>query len=879
MQKTMARQAVPLQHMEVNSGADIHLQHMENPTPEQVDVLKGGCDPMGSLCWSRLLAGPVNPWREEPMQEQGEDSSHSSPAPAWGPSHQRQSSMNFSNVSPSHRLQFFMNCSSVGPFHKVQSFRNRLLQCGSPMGSQVLLANLLLHGLLSPRVHRSCQEPAPAQASHGVTASFEHIHLLREEKRREEKRREEKRREEKRREEKRREEKRREEKRREEKRREEKRREEKREEKRREEKRREEKRREEKRREEKRREEKRREEKRREEKRREEKRREEKRREEKRRGVEFQLEGAYNNHLEAVQRNEVIPQSSSLQTRQSQGPQPLLTGHAFQPFHQLCCPPLDAFKDLHIPLKWWGPELHTVFKGYLVTSWSAEFAPKHLSFSQTPSSESWVEEPEGSGTVEWKALAHFQQVSPIAITSTGPRKGNPVTQVDEGCKPRDVLKKILTTSLFNVRAERVWAPPYRKDIDELDRVLWRTKKMDRGWRISPAGRHCGSVTCSALRRGGFRGTYNQHLWGGDQGGIARFFTTLYSRRTRHNIHKLKHKKFRLAISRNVFLKRTVQQWSRGLERQLDIRKRFFSERVVGHWNRLPREMIMAPSLSEFKEHLDNAFIAHRLLQSMHRLSLSHGQEMRVARHGVAWHGTAQHSTARHSTARHGTARHSLRAMLGVRCLPRSKHHSPYKVTSGSPEARRTVINRALHAKHDAIWYEIALWAVGVSCPSRVPSQLLVHPQPTRWWGGGERDVTRLTREEPKHGMPMLRVKSIAQLKCIYTNARSMGNKQEELEAIVQQDSYDLVTITEMWWDDSHDWSAAMDGYKLFRRDRQGRRGGGMALFLRDYFSCVELSNYDDKVESLWVRMRGKANKADILLGVCYRPPNQDKESR
>jgi len=24
-------------------------------------------------------------------------------------------------------------------------------------------------------------------------------------------------------------------------------------------------------------------------------------------------------------------------------------------------------------------------------------------------------------------------------------------------------------------------------------------------------------------------------------------------------------------------------------------------------------------------------------------------------------------------------------------------------------------------------------------------------------------------------------------------------------------------------------------------------------------------------------MRGKANKADILLGVCYRPPNQDEE--
>ncbi|RMC07029.1 hypothetical protein DUI87_16482 [Hirundo rustica rustica] len=34
---------------------------------------------------------------------------------------------------------------------------------------------------------------------------------------------------------------------------------------------------------------------------------------------------------------------------------------------------------------------------------------------------------------------------------------------------------------------------------------------------------------------------------------------------------------------------------------------------------------------------------------------------------------------------------------------------------------------------------------------------------------------------------------------------------------------------------------------------------------------------EDGVECLWVRIKGKANKADILLGVCYRPPNQEEE--
>jgi len=62
----------------------------------------------------------------------------------------------------------------VGLFHGIQSFKNRLLQCRSPVGSQVLPANLLQYGLLSPWLHRSCQEPAPAWALHGVTASFGH---------------------------------------------------------------------------------------------------------------------------------------------------------------------------------------------------------------------------------------------------------------------------------------------------------------------------------------------------------------------------------------------------------------------------------------------------------------------------------------------------------------------------------------------------------------------------------------------------------------------------------------------------------------------------------------------------------------------------------
>jgi len=127
-----------------------------------------------------------------------------------------------------------------------------------------------------------------------------------------------------------------------------------------------------------------------------------------------------------------------------------------------------------------------------------------------------------------------------------------------------------------------------------------------------------------------------------------------------------------------------------------------------------------------------------------------------------------------------------------------------------------------------------------------------------------------TTEAPENGHvgteafpPRKRVGTIAQLKCIYTNAHSIGNKQNELGAIVQQENYDIVAME------------CCNGW-LFRRDRQGRRGGRVALYVRECFDCLELDDGNEG-QVFMGKNRGKANKAD-MVGVCYRPPNQDEEA-
>ena len=96
-----------------------------------------------------------------------------------------------------------------------------------------------------------------------------------------------------------------------------------------------------------------------------------------------------------------------------------------------------------------------------------------------------------------------------------------------------------------------------------------------------------------------------------------------------------------------------------------------------------------------------------------------------------------------------------------------------------------------------------------------------------------------------------------EIKCVCLNARSIINKKDELNIMVDDIKPHIIGITETWANnDITDAELGLEGYAMFRKDRMGRRGGGVLLYIKDNIPAyeVQLQEGADCNKAIWCKL-------------------------
>ena len=99
----------------------------------------------------------------------------------------------------------------------------------------------------------------------------------------------------------------------------------------------------------------------------------------------------------------------------------------------------------------------------------------------------------------------------------------------------------------------------------------------------------------------------------------------------------------------------------------------------------------------------------------------------------------------------------------------------------------------------------------------------------------------------------IRWPSKEEIKCVCLNDRSIINKKNELNIMVDDIKPHIIGITESWANnDITDAELGLEGYVMFRKDRIGRRGG-VLLYIKETIPAyeVQLQEEADCNEAIW----------------------------
>lgn len=94
--------------------------------------------------------------------------------------------------------------------------------------------------------------------------------------------------------------------------------------------------------------------------------------------------------------------------------------------------------------------------------------------------------------------------------------------------------------------------------------------------------------------------------------------------------------------------------------------------------------------------------------------------------------------------------------------------------------------------------------------------------------------------------------------------------------IVSTNQFDVIALTETWLDSSvSNHELLPSGYKISRRDRERKRGGGVVLAVKDSIKTEPFKFTSSSLELVGIVIKSLSNS--FLVCVSYRPPNAGPE--
>ena len=105
-------------------------------------------------------------------------------------------------------------------------------------------------------------------------------------------------------------------------------------------------------------------------------------------------------------------------------------------------------------------------------------------------------------------------------------------------------------------------------------------------------------------------------------------------------------------------------------------------------------------------------------------------------------------------------------------------------------------------------------------------------------------------------------------KCVCLNASSIVNKRNELHIMVEDIDPHIIGIT-----DISDTELGMTEYVMFRKDRIGRKRGGVILYFKESTQAykIKLEKEAECEEAVWCNII--TENSTLTVGLVYRSPN------